>query len=167
MTNSSENRLEKTWATACVGRLNEQKRLLNLLRPHVPTDELWVRPGHDLNGIGHLLQHIKGNMSQYILHTLGAKGQGREREKEFQDAPKITSDALFGSVCETLDQSALRIEKTLVNFWSQQHRIQTFEMSALEAVMHSIEHTAYHIGQIALLVKQRKGIKLSFYPSID
>jgi len=166
MINNPENEWQQTWTTSCHGRLREQKRLLGHLKPHITDQELWQKSGEHLNSIGHLLQHIIGNMNQYILQTLGADVPARSRHQEFEDHLNVHSDELFAIAKSTIDQCLDQIAQVDGQTWLKIHEIQIFQMTTMEAVMHSIEHNAYHIGQIALLVKQKKGIDLKFYPGV-
>ena len=49
----------------------------------------------------------------------------------------------------------------------EKRRIQGLEVSALEAVLHVVEHFSMHTGQIILLAKMSAEIDLEFYDFSD
>jgi uncharacterized damage-inducible protein DinB len=42
-------------------------------------------------------------------------------------------------------------------------KIQTYEVSTLQAVYHVVEHFSYHLGQVLYIYKMRTGTDPQFY----
>jgi uncharacterized damage-inducible protein DinB len=134
------------------------KQCLQLL----PEDDLWWRPNPVSNSAGNLILHLAGNVRQWIGSGLGGEPDIRTREREFQEPGPIPRGALLallekevGSACRLLTRlPAADLEKAYV--------IQGFRVTGLQAVMHVVEHFAYHSGQIIYLTKQRLGTDLKF-----
>ena len=49
----------------------------------------------------------------------------------------------------------------------EQHFIQSFKMTSLDAMIHVIEHFTYHTGQIVYQTKSLNNIDMGFYKGIN
>lgn len=115
----------------------------------------WAHP-HLSNTIGILLRHLAGSERYWIGEVVGGRPAQRVREAEFvreplQKAPLIKGlREAHGMVQEVL--STLRVADLTreVEFtWrGTQHRLTTEW-----AILHSVQHSAYHLGQIQLFKK--------------
>lgn len=125
-------------------------------------DDVWWRPNPASNSAGNLILHLAGNVRQWIGSGLAGKPDIRNRDREFQETGPMPRRALMallqkevGAACRLLTRlSATDLEKTYV--------IQGFRVTGLEAVMHVVEHFAYHCGQVIYLTKLRLGTDLKF-----
>src|SRR5438094_2547646 len=125
------------------------ERCLELL-----TDEqIWWRANPQSNSIGNLILHLSGNVRQWIVSGLGGAADSRDRDSEFAQRNVISRDALTATLRKTLADA----DTTLVNFESDKlldrNNIQGSEVSALEAILHVVEHFSMHTGQIILMTK--------------
>jgi uncharacterized damage-inducible protein DinB len=128
------------------------------------TDEqVWWRANSESNSVGNLLLHLCGNVRQWIVSGLGGVTDRRVRQLEFDERTMISRSELLSRLKETLGE----VDSVLANFDSQrildQHRIQDFEVTALKAIFHVIEHFSMHTGQIILLTKQLTAQDMHFY----
>ena len=128
------------------------------------TDEqVWWRANPESNSIGNLLLHLCGNARQWIVSGLGGETDRRVRQREFDERTTISRSELLSRLRETLGE----VDTVLANFDGEQildqHRIQDFEVTALDAIFHVIEHFSMHTGQIILLTKQLTSHDLDFY----
>jgi uncharacterized damage-inducible protein DinB len=136
----------------CVDRLSEE--------------QIWWRPNAATNSVGNMLLHLKGNLSQWILASLGGVAYERRRSAEFAaDASASKAqllDALRSVVerCQSIirDLSAEELRKPL--------RIQGYDVDGYHAVLHAMEHMSYHTGQIVHVTKELLGPAggIDFYP---
>lgn len=128
------------------------------------TDEqIWWRPNEESNSIGNLLLHLSGNARQWIVSGLGAASDARDRESEFARREIIARDDLLN----LLRQTTSDVDATLASFDAdsllERKRIQGLDVTALEAILHVVEHFAMHTGQIILLTKMMANADLGFY----
>jgi uncharacterized damage-inducible protein DinB len=128
------------------------------------TDEqIWWRANPASNSIGNLLLHLSGNVRQWIVVGLGRAVDSRDRDAEFARRDVIPRDELLTLLRDTLREA----DQTLASFDDEQlldgFKIQGLEVSALEAIMHVVEHFSMHTGQIILLAKMFAEVDLEFY----
>lgn len=128
------------------------------------TDEqIWWRPNEESNSIGNLLLHLSGNARQWIVSGLGAASDARDRESEFARREIIARDDLLNLLRQTISD----VDATLASFDAdsllERKRIQGLDVTALEAILHVVEHFAMHTGQIILLTKMMANADLGFY----
>lgn len=130
-------------------------------------DQVWWRPNAESNSIGNLLLHLSGNARQWIVCGLGDAEDARDRDSEFAQREVIGRDELMALVRQTLAD----VDATLAAFdpdsLLEQRTIQGLEVSALEAILHVVEHFSMHTGQIILLTKIMRHTDLSFYEFTD
>lgn len=115
----------------------------------------WIHP-HLSNTIGILLRHIAGSERYWIGELAGGRPAQRVREAEFvreqlRKAPLVEglrhAQALVQDVLGKLTGADLTQEVTFT--WrAKQHRL-----TKAWAVLHSVHHSSYHLGQIQLFKK--------------
>jgi uncharacterized damage-inducible protein DinB len=132
------------------------------------TDEqIWWRPNDQSNSIGNLILHLSGNARQWIVCGLGGANDARDRDSEFAARASVPRDELFS----ILKQTVAEVDSTLARFHPdhllQTRSIQGLEVSALEAILHVVEHFSMHTGQIIMITKMLTKADLAFYEFID
>lgn len=139
------------------------ERCLDLLSD----EQIWWRANEKSNSIGNLVLHLCGNARQWIVCGIGGAADGRDRDAEF-----ARREVIGRSELQTLLRSTLgEVDAALAAFDSSslpEHRtIQGLEVTALEAILHVVEHFSMHTGQIILVTKMLAESDLSFYEFID
>ena len=147
----------------CCYRLDEGQRMIHLALSKVAENDLWKLPVKNGMALGNQLLHCCGNMSQYIISSLGENIDKRERDKEFSTDSGFSKIELQDKLDKTIIESKLIINKATKNQFSKYRKVQGFELSGLGVVLHAVEHFSYHVGQIALWVKQLTKSDLGFY----
>lgn len=126
-------------------------------------DQIWWRPNEESNSIGNLLLHLSGNARQWIVSGLGAATDARDRDSEFAHREIIAREDLLGVLRQTLSD----VDRTLAGFDADnlldRKTIQGCDVTALEAILHVVEHFSMHTGQIILLTKMMVNAGLDFY----
>jgi uncharacterized damage-inducible protein DinB len=126
-------------------------------------EQIWWRPNEESNSIGNLLLHLSGNVRQWIVCGLGAATDARDRDSEFAQREIISRDDLLTLLRQTISE----VDATLANYDEDslvdRKRIQGFDVTALEAILHVVEHFSMHTGQIILLTKQLTAQDMQFY----
>ena len=133
----------------CLGLLNDQ--------------QIWWRANEQSNSIGNLLLHLSGNVRQWIVCGLGDAIDSRDRDSEFAQRAEIPRAELFDRLKRTVDEAVATLARLDPDKLLEKHRIQGLEVSALEAVLHVVEHFSMHAGQIFLLTRVLAKEELAFY----
>lgn len=163
----SSNGIDLTIRKASVHRLNECLRMVELAMAKVEEPLLWKLPTPKGMALGNQLLHICGNMRQYILCGLGDGPDHRKRSEEFTVQPQKGMGELMEELRTTVKEAIDTIEQSRTPQWVTSYSIQGFRLSGTEAVLHAIEHFAYHTGQIAFWIKLNTGKDLGFYAHHD
>jgi uncharacterized damage-inducible protein DinB len=129
-------------------------------------DDPWWRPDPRTNSIGHLLRHLSGNVSQWVVHGVGGEPDRRDRAAEFEAPPEPIGD-VRGRLASTLDQAERVVSGLSTVDLPQPRTIQGLETTVQEALYHVVEHFAMHTGQILWIAKARTGRDLGFYEVDD
>jgi len=110
------------------------------------------------NSIAAIMQHMAGNLRSRWTDFLTTDGEkpSRDREAEFADR-QLTREQLMAlwesgwkCVIETMGQLSDADLGRVVTIRTQPHTV-------LKATVRSIDHCAWHAGQIALIAKHLKG----------
>src|ERR1700694_2217588 len=116
-------------------------------------EQIWWRANPQSNSIGNLLLHLSGNVRQWIVSGIGGVIDARDRDAEFAERAIISRGELLARLKQTLSEA----DNVLANFDSdhllEQMQIQGCDATALEAILHVVEHFSMHTGQIILLTK--------------
>ena len=125
--------------------------------------QIWWRANPESNSIGNLVLHLSGNVRQWIVCGLGDGNVGRDRDAEFAQRELIPRDELLARLKQTLAE----VDETLARFdpgkLLEPRQIQGLVVTALEAVLHVVEHFTMHTGQIIMLAKMFAEVDLEFY----
>jgi uncharacterized damage-inducible protein DinB len=126
-------------------------------------EQIWWRANPQSNSIGNLLLHLSGNVRQWIVCGVGGAPDARDRDAEFAQREVIPGDELLARLRQTLSEA----DQALARFDSErlleQMKIQGCEVTALEAILHVVEHFSMHTGQIILMSKVFAEVDLGFY----
>jgi uncharacterized damage-inducible protein DinB len=126
-------------------------------------DDIWWRPNEASNSIGNLVLHLCGNVTMWLIGGVGGRPFERNRQQEFDERRRIPAAELLGrlrTVIEQADEVLLSLDdRSLMG----RRRIQSYDVTVLEAVYHVVEHFGMHTGQIILLSKARTGEDLKLW----
>lgn len=149
-------------------RLNEESlaRILQCI-DSLDDTQLWYSPNTVTNSVGNLVLHLNGNIRQYLCHGIGGERDVRKRESEF-----IPKQFISKALLKSLISAAIKDGLTYVNAvspkeWLAEIDIQVFTMTRYSALIHVIEHTSYHVGQITYLTKEQTGNETGYYEGLE
>lgn len=125
--------------------------------------ELWWRPNPHCNSVGNLILHLCGNVRQWIISGIGDSSDTRMRQKEFDEKGPIAGTALLEMLDEVVGEASMVLEAMDRAELLKLRHIQAYEVTALQAVFHAVEHFSYHTGQIIQTAKSLKDVDLQFY----
>ncbi len=129
-------------------------------------EQVWWRPAPGTNSAGNLVLHLCGNLSLWLLAGAGGRHYERHRSAEFAAEGGHSRDELLaklaGVVAECLEVLAALDSADL----ARPLEVQGYTTDLLSAVLHAVEHTSYHTGQIVWIAKQLRAGKapFEFYP---
>jgi uncharacterized damage-inducible protein DinB len=128
------------------------------------TDEqIWHRAGDASNSLGNLALHLAGNLGQWILHGVGGETDIRVRQEEFDARGGRDRTALLEHLRGTVERSNVVIRAADL---AKIIHVQNYDVTALEGIMHVLEHFSYHTGQVAFATKAMLDVDLAFYGSL-
>ncbi|MFX0065134.1 MAG: DinB family protein [Candidatus Hermodarchaeota archaeon] len=124
----------------------------------IKIQELNWRSSPNSNSIGNLLKHILGAEAFWIHHIIGGRETRRVRASEFE-TQEFQFNQLLEEFFQVKEQTKLVLAEVrdeqlieLRTYWSQLSN-QTKETTVFWCLMHIIEHSALHIGQILFIRK--------------
>ena len=139
-----------------------QKCLLELTE-----QEVWQRPNPSSNSMGNIVLHLCGNITQYILSSLGQTNDIRERDKEFSAQGGYTKAELFEKLNTTVTNAVSVIRNLKEEEMLNVRSVQGYDLSAIGIILHVVEHYSYHTGQIIFWTKLIKDKDLGFSSNVD
>jgi len=126
-------------------------------------EQIWWRPNAESNSIGNLLLHLSGNARQWIVSGLSKAVDARDRDSEFAQRETIPRADLLSRLRQTIIEVDATLAKFDMDSLVEKRTIQGLEVTALEAILHVVEHFSMHTGQIILLTKILTSSDLRFY----
>jgi uncharacterized damage-inducible protein DinB len=130
-------------------------------------EQIWWRANEQSNSIGNLVLHLCGNARQWIVCGVGDGTDGRDRDAEFAQREIVPRDELLSLLRRTISD----VDATLARYEPERlletRVIQGTEGSALDAILHVVEHFAMHAGQIIMTTKMLSASDMEFYDFIN
>lgn len=165
------NNIREKWMSEflenSVYRLDESTRMNKISLESIEESNIWKKPNESSNSIGNQIIHICGNMTQYIIASLGGKNDLRNRDAEFSISEGYTSGQLIQKLEETVQQAKQVLNNCSKNQLLKKRVVQGFNLSGIGIVIHAVEHYSYHTGQIAFWTKLLVNKDLGFYDGRD
>lgn len=130
-------------------------------------DGLWYAPNKNVNSIGNLVLHLSGNITQYIHTTFGSQEDQRNRALEFSSNKTHSKEQLIKAIKESILKAVQFVEHSESSYFEKIHEVQCFRESGLSILIHVIEHTSYHTGQITQMTKWINNIDTGYYSGLE
>lgn len=137
----------------CAGRLNHE--------------QLWRRGGENQNAVGNLLLHLAGNVRQWIVSGVGGAPDARFRDREFAAREEGSGGELMNRLEQTVREATAVLRGIGGKRLMERVRIQSYELTVLEAVYHVVEHFAEHTGQIIFAARLLTGEDPGYYRHLN
>jgi len=144
----------------------------SLRRHHLPrieqclamlsSDELWWRPNDSSNSAGNLVLHLAGNVRQWIVAGLGGAPDRRQRDLEFLERGPVPRAQLTRALQFAVRDACKVLRRVKPAELARTHVIQRMPVTGFNAVLHVVEHFAFHTGQIVFITKQLRSKDLRF-----
>ena len=111
------------------------------------------RPSATSNSVGVIVQHLIGNLNQWICSAIGGETFQRNRPKEFEDTNHATRDTILLELSVLARKVDGVINHISLDSLLSSRRIQGFDETVLSAVIAAMAHLELHSGQITYLAK--------------
>jgi len=134
------------------------KHLAERAMAQVADEDLFLVSDEESNSIAIVVKHMAGNMRSRWTDFLTTDGEkpDRNRDSEFEDPPRNRQELM-----RLWEESWARVFSALEPLndsqSSERVMIRGEAHSVMQAVNRQLCHYAYHVGQIVLLAKQRRG----------
>ncbi|MBN1766772.1 MAG: DUF1572 family protein [Sedimentisphaerales bacterium] len=128
------------------------KRIVHCLNQLNDT-RIWWRPHEHANSIGIIINHLCGNLRQWIISGVGGAIDIRNRPQEFKDNYKLTKNELISQLTETIEECKVILKKCEPVKLLEKRRIQSFDNTLLSAIYGTITHLELHAGQIIYITR--------------
>jgi len=132
----------------------------------VSTEHVWGRANPQSNSIGNLMLHLNGNVRQWIISGLGGEEDVRTRQREFEARTGAEVSELLRELRATVEGADRVLANVNPSALLEGRRIQSYDVTVMQAIYAVVEHFSMHTGQIILLAKTVKG-DLGFYDLSD
>lgn len=148
-------------------RLEEGATRIETCLSMISQDEVWQKPGTQLSSIGNLVNHLCGNISQWVLKGLGGKEYVRQRSREFREMTGELPSILAIKTRTTIDQACSVVSQLAESDLEREYTTQGFQETGVGILLHAVEHFSYHVGQITFYVKLTKDVDVGYYGGVD
>lgn len=125
-------------------------------------EQLWWRANAESNSIGNLILHLAGNVRQWIVSGVGGAADTRDRQREFEERGPLPAAELLARIRSAVEDADRVLANLAPAALLERRRIQSYDVTVLQAVYAVVEHFSMHTGQTILLAKMWKG-DLGFY----
>jgi uncharacterized damage-inducible protein DinB len=144
--------------------LNEEFRIkMRKTVNALPDELLWQRPNEQANSVGNLLMHLEGNVRQWIVAGVGGAADVRNRGAEFASREGASKHELLARLEDTLEDADAVLARLRPEQLTERRRVQTRDVTVLEAIYQVVQHFALHLGQIILVAKAQVPGAVKFY----
>lgn len=148
-------------------RIEESIGKLDKCLDELSEDELWKRPNSSSNSVANLILHMCGNMTQYVISSIGGKLDLRERDLEFSSSSGYNKTKLLQKLHSTVNETKeVLLQVTEVELL-RVRSVQGYQFSGIGNILHAVEHFSYHTGQIIFWTKLLKDKDMEFYKGVD
>ena len=113
--------------------------------------------------VGNLILHLCGNTTQWILAEFTMLEDARDRDGEFAARGGVTAAELCDRLGAVYRAACDAVDRVPVDELLAPRTVQGYRETGLSAVLHVLEHSSGHAGQIYAWTKQAADSDLAFY----
>jgi len=152
----------------CAEFLDEYLGKIDACAAVLSEEQVWRRANPATNSIGNLLLHLQGNLSQWILQSLGGFEYERHRSAEFVASGSANKAELVQGLRGVIERCQGVIRALPPAELTRRRTIQGSDVDGAYVVWHVVEHISYHTGQIVHMTKELGGPEagIEFYPEL-
>ena len=116
-------------------------------------EQLWRRPSTQSNSVGIILQHLTGNLNQWVLEALGGREYKRNRPLEFEDKNQKSKQEIVDGFVQLGKDIRDVISAIAPDSLLDARKIQGTDQTVFSALMSAVTHLDLHAGQILYIAK--------------
>lgn len=117
----------------------------------VPEDQLWARPIPHKNSVGNLLWHVAQAERDWVCHWICGLPNDRDRDSEFSPDLRMSRQQLLDHLASVRAQSRKLLSQLSDEDLDRPVSRPGFNYTVKRAILHLIQHEAYHVGQIVYI----------------
>ncbi|HLJ12292.1 MAG TPA: DUF1572 family protein [Planctomycetaceae bacterium] len=150
------------YLVAARGALDGATRKIIHCLDQLSDDDLSWRQHESHNSIQNLIQHLCGNLRQWIIHGVGGEHNVRNRPSEFSDRSHRSKSELAAMLCDTVEKCDKVLADVPLARLLEHRKIQAFDTTLLAAIFDSVSHFVGHQHQIVYITRLRLGERYQF-----
>jgi len=124
---------------------------------------VWQRPCANNNSVGNLILHLAGNTTQWILAQFTELTDQRQRNEEFAASGGLRVAELTERLRDVYTRACAAVDAVTIEQLLAERTVQGYQETGLSIILHVLEHSSGHAGQIYAWTKQATGSDLRFY----
>lgn len=149
-----ESLTNKTWMDAATETVASYRQLIDAAVEQLSDAELHSRPAPHINSVAIILRHLGGNLHSRWSNFQTSDGEkpDRDRDSEFLDwdGDRESLISHFDTGWNALTSALRKIDDSNIN---DSITIRGERHTLPQALMRSITHLSYHVGQIAMVAR--------------
>jgi len=138
-------------------RVATARRMINNALDQLHDDDIWWAPAEGCNCIGIIIQHLLGNLRQYIISGVGGEEDLRDRPREFRIEERTPKSDLQKRLDDMLDRVVETYSHTDPSTLLHEKAIQSRTRTLLGAIYGTMAHLELHAGQICYIARMKLG----------
>lgn len=138
-------------------RVAMARRMINNALDQLQDDDIWWTPAEGCNCIGIIIQHLLGNLRQYIISGVGGEEDVRDRPREFRIQERTPKSELQKHLNDTLDRVIETYSRFDTSALLDEKMIQDRARTLLTAIYGTMAHLELHAGQICYITRMKLG----------
>ncbi|KPM49501.1 DinB family protein [Jiulongibacter sediminis] len=158
---------QKEFIDNCIYRLQENLSKIQKTVNLIDENLLWQRPNENSLSIGNQLLHLRGNIEQYGVSSLGNQPDHRERDLEFDTKGGFEKDNLLQKLKESIGKTIEICQSISAIELERVRMVQGYRFSGIGVLIHVVEHLSYHTGQIIFYTKALTNQQMGFYDAVN
>jgi hypothetical protein len=131
---------------------NAFERIIHCLN-QLKDEHIWYKPNDNVNSIGIIINHLCGNLRQWIISGIGELEDIRNRPLEFSDTDKLSKQELIDRFQKIIHDCIKTVNDFNPANLLEKKRIQGFDENALSAIFGTVTHLELHAGQITFITR--------------
>ena len=140
-------------------RFGSLKKMGEFTLEQLEDADLTWRPNEESNSIAVLVQHMRGNMLSRWTNFLTEDGNKpyRDRDSEFEEPESMSREECMRIWDEGWSCMNESIESLTPDDVLREVIIRNKPLTVLDAIHRQLSHSAYHVGQLVQVAKERLG----------
>ena len=119
-------------------------------------DVTW-RPRPEMNSVAIVINHLCGNLRQWLISGLGGAADVRNRPSEFADPGQVTVAELRQKLKLTVAEADAVLARLDPADLLRTRRVQGFDVTGMHAMFHTVSHFEGHTHQIVQWTRLLRG----------